>query len=192
MIKDAHRASEIITRIRAMTRNAPPVQLAVDIKNVIADVLSFARGELLAKGVSVRLALLESLPGIVGDRVQLQQVMLNLVMNAVEAMASVTDRERVLAITSQRADDGSPIVTVEDSGPGLDAANLDRIFDAFFTTKPGGMGMGLSISTSIVEAHRGRLWVSPNLPHGTAFHVKLPVASDMEAHSDKGALVSAC
>jgi PAS domain S-box-containing protein len=192
MIKDAHRASEIIIRIRAMTRNAPPVQQVVDIKDVIADVLSFARGELLAKGVSVRLALLESLPGIVGDRVQLQQVMLNLVMNAVEAMASITDRERVLAITSQRADDGSPIVTVEDSGLGLDAANAERIFDAFFTTKRGGMGMGLSISTSIVEAHGGRLWASPNLPHGTAFHVKLPAASDMEAHSDKGALVSAC
>jgi PAS domain S-box-containing protein len=192
MIKDAHRASEIITRIRWMTRKAPPAQLPVDIKDVIADVLSFARGELLAKGVSVRLALLESLPGIVGDRVQLQQVMLNLVMNAVEAMASVTDRERVLAIRSQRADDGSPIVTVEDSGLGLDPANTERIFDAFFTTKPGGMGMGLSISTSIVETHGGRLWVSPNLPHGTAFHVKLPAASDMEAHSDKGALVSAC
>ena len=107
-------------------------------------------------------------------------------------MASVTDRERVLAITSQRADDGSPIVTVEDSGLGLDAANADRIFDAFFTTKPDGMGMGLSISTSIVEAHGGRLWASPKLPHGTAFHVKLPPASGAEAHSDKGALVSAC
>jgi PAS domain S-box-containing protein len=192
MIKDAHRASEIIIRIRSMTRNAPPVQQAVDITDVIADVLSFARGELLAKGVSVRLALLEGLPCIIGDRVQLQQVALNLVMNAVEAMASVTDRERVLAITSQRLDDDSLVVTVEDSGLGLDAANAERIFDTFFTTKPSGMGMGLSISTSIVEAHGGRLWASPNLPHGTAFHFTLPVASGAEAHSDKGALVSAC
>jgi C4-dicarboxylate-specific signal transduction histidine kinase len=192
MIKDAHRASEIITRIRSMTKKAPPAQLPVDINDVIADVLSFARGELLAKGVSVRLALLESLPGIVGDRVQLQQVMLNLVMNAVEAMASVTDRERVLAIRSQRADDGSPIMTVEDSGLGLDAANAEHIFDAFFTTKPSGMGMGLSISTSIVEAHGGRLWASPNVPHGTAFHVKLPAASGAEAHSDRNVLISAC
>jgi PAS domain S-box-containing protein len=192
MIKDAHRASEIIMRIRSMTRNAPPVELPVDINAVIADVLSFTRGELLAKDVSVRLALLEDLPSITGDRVQLQQVILNLVMNAVEAMSSVTDRGRVLAITSQRADNGSPIVTVEDSGPGLDAANADRVFDAFFTTKPSGMGMGLSISTSIVEAHGGRLWATPNLPHGTAFHFTLPGADAAKARSDKNALISAC
>jgi PAS domain S-box-containing protein len=192
MIKDAHRASQIIARIRSMTRKEPPAQLPVNINDVIADVLGFARGELFAKSILVRPALLEGLPGVTGDRVQLQQVVLNLVMNAIEAMASLTDRERVLAITSQRADDGSPIVTVEDSGLGLDPANTERIFDAFFTTKPDGMGMGLSISTSIVEAHGGRLWASPKLPHGTAFHVKLPAASDMEAHSDKGALVSAC
>src|SRR5262252_8360247 len=111
--RDAHRASEIITRIRSMTKRAPPAQLPVDLNGVIADVLSFARGELVARGISVRPALLESLPSITGDRVQLQQVVLNLVMNAVEAMASVTGRERVLAITSRRADDGSPILTVE-------------------------------------------------------------------------------
>ena len=192
MIKDAHRASEIISRIRSMTRKAPPAQLPVDINDVVGDVLSFARGELLAKGVSVRLTLCEGLPNIIGDRVQLQQVVLNLVMNAVEAMASVMDRERVLGITSQRADDLSPVVTVEDSGLGLDAANAQRIFDAFFTTKPGGMGMGLSISTSIVEAHVGRLWASPKRPPGTAFHFKLPAASGAEARSDKDALISAC
>jgi PAS domain S-box-containing protein len=185
IIRDAHRASEIITRIRSMTRKAPPTQLPVDINDVIADVLIFARGELLAKDVSVRPALHDGLTNVTGDRVQLQQVVLNLVMNAVEAMASVTNRERVLAITSQRAEDGSPIVTVEDSGLGLDASDSDRIFDAFFTTKPGGMGMGLSISTSIVEAHGGRLWASPKLPHGAAFHLKLPAAGEMTAHSDK-------
>jgi PAS domain S-box-containing protein len=192
IIRDSHRASEIITRIRSMTRKAPPPQLPVDLNDVIADTLSFARGELLAKGISVRSARLEGLPSITGDSVQLQQVVLNLVMNAVEAMASVTDRERILAVTSQRADDGSPIVTVEDSGLGLDAANAERIFDAFFTTKPGGMGMGLSISTSIIEAHGGRLWASPNLPHGTAFHLKLPAASGADAHSDESALVTVC
>jgi C4-dicarboxylate-specific signal transduction histidine kinase len=121
IIKDAHRASEIITRIRSMTRKAPPAQLPVGINDVIADVLGFARGELLAKGVSVRLALLGDVPSIIGDRVQLQQVVLNLVMNAVEAMAAIQDREPVMGITSQRADDGSLIVTVEDSGLGLDA-----------------------------------------------------------------------
>jgi len=189
--RDAHRASEIITRIRSMTKKAPPAQLPVDLNDVITDVLSFARGELVARGISVRPALLEDLPSITGDRVQLQQVVLNLVMNAVEAMASVTDRERVLAITSQRANDGSAILTVEDSGLGLDVANADRIFDAFFTTKPGGMGMGLSISTSIVETHGGRLWASPNLPHGTAFHFTLPAAGEPAAHLDKAALATA-
>jgi signal transduction histidine kinase len=192
IIRDAHRASEIISRIRSMTRKAPPAQLPVDINDVIADVLSFAQGELFARGISVRPRLLEDLPSIIGDRVQLQQVVLNLVMNAVEAMAPITDRERVLAITSQRAhDDGAPTVTVEDSGPGLDAVNEDRIFDAFFTTKPDGMGMGLSISTSIVEAHGGRLWASPNLPYGTAFHFTLPIGGGTKARSDKAALVTA-
>jgi PAS domain S-box-containing protein len=192
ILRDAHRASEIITRIRAMTKKAPPARLPVDVNDVITDVLGFARGELLSKGVAVRLALLESLPSITGDRVQLQQVVLNLVMNAVEAMACITDRERVLAITSQRADDGSPTVIVEDTGPGLDKANVDCIFDAFFTTKPGGMGMGLSISTSIVEAHGGRLWATPISPHGTAFHFTLPAAGETTAHSDKEEFVTAC
>jgi PAS domain S-box-containing protein len=192
IIRDGHRASEIITRIRSMTRKAPPAQRPVDLNDVIADVLSFARGELLANHISVRSALLEGLPSITGDPVQLQQVVLNLVMNAVEAMASVMDRERILAVTSQRADDGSPIVTVEDSGFGLDAANADRIFDAFFTTKPGGMGMGLSISTSIVEAHGGRLWASPMLPHGTAFHFALPAVCGTTAYSDQEQLITAC
>jgi signal transduction histidine kinase len=192
IIRDAHRASEIIMRIRSMTSKAPPAQLPVDINDVIADVLDFSQGELVARGISVRPALVEGLPSITGDRVQLQQVVLNLVMNAIEAMASVTDRERLLAITSQRADDGSPVVTVADSGPGLDKANAERIFDAFFTTKPGGMGMGLSISTSIAEAHGGRLWASPNLPHGTAFHVKLPAASGAEVHLDRNMLIGAC
>jgi PAS domain S-box-containing protein len=193
MIKDAHRASEIITRVRSMTRKAPPAEQPVDLNEVVADVLSFTRGELLAKSVSVHPALLEDLPSITGDRVQLQQVVLNLVMNAVEAMASITDRERVLAITSKRADDGNPIISVADSGLGLDAANADLIFDAFFTTKPGGMGMGLSISASIIQAHGGRLWASPALlPHGTTFHFTLPAASGAGAHSDKDALISAC
>src|SRR6516164_8805723 len=185
IIRDAHRASDIITRIRSMTSKAPPAQLPVDLNDAIVDVLSFARGELVAKGISVRPELLGGLPSIMGDRVQLQQVVLNLVMNAVEAMASITDRERVLGITSQRADDGSPVVTVEDTGPGLDKSNSDRIFDAFFTTKPGGMGMGLSISTSIVEAHGGRLWASPSLPHGTAFYFTLPIGGETKAHSDQ-------
>jgi signal transduction histidine kinase len=169
----------------------PPVELAVDINDVVADVLSFTRGELPAKAVSVRLMLFEGLPTVIGDRMQLQQVLLNLVMNAIEAMSSITDRERVLAIISQRGDDGSPIVTVENSGLGLDPANGDRIFVPFFTTKPSGMGMGLSISTSIVEAHGGFLWASPNWPRGAAFHLKLPIGRGTKPHSDKAELVSA-
>jgi signal transduction histidine kinase len=109
-----------------------------------------------------------------GDKVQLQQVVLNLVMNAIDAMATVTDRRRVLSITSQHCDDGGAQVTMQDCGPGLDPAHAERIFQPFFTTKPGGMGMGLSISNSIMEAHGGRLWASPALPCGSAFHFSLP------------------
>jgi signal transduction histidine kinase len=113
--------------------------------------------------------------------VQLQQVVLNLVMNAIDAMSGVTDRRRVLSITCQRSDRGGALVTVQDCGPGIEPENAERIFQPFFTTKPGGMGMGLSISNSIVEAHGGRLWASPAPPFGTAFHFSLPEAKSRPA-----------
>jgi signal transduction histidine kinase len=139
-------------------------------------VLALTHGELQAKEVSVRKELRSDSPPVLGDRVQLQQVLLNIIMNGIEAMAAVTDRRRELTIKSQLGDHRDLLVTVQDSGIGFDPNDAERIFDAFFTTKPDGMGMGLSISTSIVEAHGGRLWTSPGVPHGTAFHFTRPTA----------------
>jgi len=127
------------------------------------------------RNTSLHLQLDHNIPLVKGDKVQLQQVVLNLVMNAIDAMTTMTDRRRVLAVKSA-AEDGNVRVTVQDSGPGLDAAATERIFDPFFTTKPDGMGMGLSISKSIVENHGGLLWAAPAVPVGTAFHFNLPVA----------------
>ncbi|PYN59469.1 MAG: hypothetical protein DMD90_29265 [Candidatus Rokuibacteriota bacterium] len=122
------------------------------------------------------LDLASKLPPVLGDRIQLQQVLLNLVMNAVEAMGTVTGRPRRLIIRSEPDDDDHVSVAVQDTGIGIAANHLDHVFSAFFTTKPGGMGMGLSISRSIIEAHGGQLWTTPNRPHGAVFHFALPVA----------------
>jgi PAS domain S-box-containing protein len=177
VIADADRACEVIKRVRSLTSNATPERVAVNINLVLKEVLAIARGELQVKQVSLQVELNDDVPAVAGDKVQLQQVVLNLVMNAIDAMAVVTDRRRTLTIRSQRGNDGEALVTVQDSGAGIDAANTERIFQAFFTTKPGGMGMGLSISTSIMEAHGGRLWAWAN-PCGTAFHFSLPGTRD--------------
>src|SRR5262249_16202845 len=175
MIAEANRASEVIKRMRSVTANAAPERLDLDINTVVREVLVLARGELRAKRVWVKADLGGDLPSARGDRVQLQQVLLNLVVNAIDAMAGVTGRLRVLAITTRRADDGI-LVTVQDSGAGLAAESAEHIFHPFFTTKPGGMGMGLSISSTIVEAHGGRLWAAAAPVNGTAFHFTLPSA----------------
>jgi signal transduction histidine kinase len=148
---------------------------------LVREVLGLTRGELQARQVSLQLELNDDIPLVGGDKVQLQQVILNLVMNAIDAMAPVTDRRRVLSIRSQHCDGGGAIVTVQDCGSGIEPENAERIFQPFFTTKLGGMGMGLSISRSIVEAHGGRLWASPAPPSGTAFYFSLPEAKSIEA-----------
>ena len=131
---------------------------------------------LRVEGISVATELREELPQLFADRAQLQQVFLNLVMNAIEAMRPITGRARVLRIRSNIIQDSNcVVVAVEDSGTGIDRKDKDRIFNAFFTTKPEGMGMGLSICQSIVEAHGGRLWVTPGMPQGSVFHVQLPI-----------------
>ena len=173
MIAEANRASEVIKRMRSLTGNAAPERVELDVNAVVREVLALARGELQAKRVWVKGDLDGELPPARGDRVQMQQVLLNLV---VKAMAGVTGRPRVLAISTRREGDGM-LVTVQDSGTGLAADSAEHIFQPFFTTKPGGMGMGLSISTTIVEAHGGRLWASPAPVHGTAFHFILPSAA---------------
>jgi PAS domain S-box-containing protein len=176
VIADADRACEVIKRVRSLTSKAPFERIELNINVVVKEVLAITRGELEARQVSSHLQLNDDIPLVTGDKVQLQQVVLNLVMNAIDAMTAVTGR-RVLAIRSKRGEDGGALVTVQDCGHGIDPTNAERIFHPFFTTKPGGIGMGLSISTSIVETHGGRLWATPVRPSGTAFHFSLPGAS---------------
>ena len=149
----------------------------LDIRNAIEEVLVLTRGELQQHGVVLHTALSAGTQPVLGDRVQLQQVLLNLILNGIQAMATISDRKRELSISIARAAPDAFEVTVEDTGPGLDPAIAQRIFDPFFTTKPDGLGMGLSISRSIIEAHGGTLWASPRAPHGTAFHFTIPVAA---------------
>jgi PAS domain S-box-containing protein len=177
IVSDGNRASEVLSRIRAMLKNAAPERGRVDVNQTIAEVLALAGHELQLHRVSVQTELHPKLPTILADRVQLQQVVLNLVMNGIDAMRAVVDRSRILTVRSQLDDRGNVVVSVADSGIGLDTASRERIFDTFFTTKADGMGMGLAISKSIVEAHHGRLWVEPEPRLGAVFAFALPSAA---------------
>jgi C4-dicarboxylate-specific signal transduction histidine kinase len=174
IVKDANRAGDVIGRIREIIKKAPPRKEGVDINEAIHEVIELTHGEAAKNGASVQTALGEGLPLVEGDRVQLQQVVLNLIVNAVQAMGAVAEGPRALFITTARAEPNGVLVAVKDSGPGLDPKSLERLFDPFYTTKPGGLGMGLSICRSIVEAHGGRLWVTANLPRGAIFHFTVP------------------
>jgi C4-dicarboxylate-specific signal transduction histidine kinase len=177
IVRDSNRASEVIQRIRALVKKTDPQMVALDINDVIREAISLEQREILSRQVSLRTELASALPPVLADRVQLQQVVINLVMNALEAMAPVTDRPRDMLIRSQQEDANQVLVAVRDSGMGIDSENAERLFNAFFTTKPTGMGMGLSISRSIIAAHGGRLWVSPNADHGATFQFTLPSSS---------------
>jgi PAS domain S-box-containing protein len=177
IVRDARRASEVLSRIRAMLKSTAPARVQVDVNHEIAEVLELTRHELQRHSVSVQTDLHSNLPTIPADRVQLQQVVLNLVMNGIDAMRMVTDRSRILTVRSQLDDRDNIVVNVADSGVGLDPANRERIFDTFFTTKAEGMGMGLAISNSIVESHHGRLWVEPGSPFGAVFGFALPMVA---------------
>ena len=174
IVRNGHRAGDIIKSIRALTRKSSPEMVSLDINEVIREVIVLLGVEFRRNGVRVETLLSSDLDSVVGDRVQLQQVVLNLIMNGVEAMAHSTHGQRRLQIRSANAESGRVLVGVEDSGPGLDPAQTDRLFEAFFTTKPEGMGMGLSICRSIIDAHGGRLWASPNPPSGAVFQFTLP------------------
>jgi PAS domain S-box-containing protein len=174
IVSDGHRASQIIRSVRAMFKRDVEERVQLDVNDLIRKILALLHGELQNQRVSVRTELDMELPTVLGDRIQLQQVILNLVTNGIDAMRSVSDRARLLRVKSGVHESDSVLVTVEDSGTGIDAKDVDRIFDAFFTTKPNGMGLGLSISRSIIEAHGGRLWVSPGNGHGSVFQVLLP------------------
>jgi C4-dicarboxylate-specific signal transduction histidine kinase len=173
IVKEGNRAGEVVGRIRALIKKAPARRDAVEINDAILEVIALTRTEAANNSVSVRTQLAEGLPRVEGDRVQLQQVLLNLIINAIEAMREVGEEERELLISSRNEPDGVS-VEVRDSGPGFAPADIDRVFEAFYTTKPSGLGLGLSICRSIIEAHNGRLWASPNVPRGAIFRFIAP------------------
>jgi signal transduction histidine kinase len=178
VVGDADRARDIIDRIRDHIKKAPPRKLHFDLNEMIKEVLVLARSAITTNGVSVQTHLAEGLLPVHGDRVQLQQVILNLILNAVEAMGSVEAGTRELLISTEQGRASGVLLAVRDSGPGIDPENLERVFDTFYTTKSGGVGMGLSICRSIIDAHGGRLWAEANEPRGAIFQLTLPSAGE--------------
>jgi PAS domain S-box-containing protein len=172
IIQDSTRAGDVIGRIRALVKKVPPRHDQLDINEAILEVIEVTRSELLRNGVSLQTELAKGLPLIRGDRIQLQQVILNLIMNAVEAMSDASSRDLLIS-TGEDISNGV-LVAVQDSGPGLSRESLERLFEPFYTTKPGGMGMGLSICRSIIKAHGGRVWATANVTQGATFHFSLP------------------
>jgi C4-dicarboxylate-specific signal transduction histidine kinase len=168
------RAGDIIGRLRRLVRKAPLQKEPLDLNETILEVVALTGGEVVKNDVLVQTQLAEGLPPIQGDRVQLQQVILNLIVNAVDAMTGVGKGSRELLISAGRAEPDGVLVAVRDSGPGLSPESLERLFEPFYTTKPGGMGVGLSICRSIIEAHSGRLWATANVPRGAIFQFTLP------------------
>jgi PAS domain S-box-containing protein len=174
VVKDAARAAEIIGRTRLLFKKGTPQSELVNMNEVVRETLALMIGDMSRFSISVRIELADDLPAIAGDRVQLQQVLMNLMANSIEAMKD-TDGTREIAIHSQPGQNGQVMVTISDTGVGLPAQQADQIFDAFFTTKPNGTGMGLRISRSIIESHGGRLWAANHLPLGASFHLTLPI-----------------
>jgi len=181
IIRDGNRAGEIVARIRALFKKTESAKGPLDLNETVREVIVLVRNEMDKQKVVLRLELASALPDVLGDRVQLQQVMLNLILNAIEAMATVEGRARDLVIQTQHREAGKVLVTIRDSGIGLDAASMEQIFTAFHTTKPAGLGMGLSISRSIVANHAGRLWVTAHDGPGASFHFALPTVSRVES-----------
>jgi C4-dicarboxylate-specific signal transduction histidine kinase len=176
MIKQGNRASEVIERIRALIKKAPPQKDAVSINDAILEVVALTRTEATNNSVLVRTQLAEGLPPVEGDRVQLQQVMLNLIVNAIQSMSGVEDGNRELHISTVGMESEGVCVAVRDTGHGLSPESLSRLFEPFYTTKPEGVGIGLSICRSIIEAHGGRLWAIPREPQGALFQFTIPAA----------------
>jgi C4-dicarboxylate-specific signal transduction histidine kinase len=174
IVSDGIRAGEVIRCLRALAKKSGPELAQIDIDDAVREVQALTRSELQRHGVTLHTDLSADHRPVFGDRVQLQQVLLNLIMNGVEAMRAVTERPKILAITSEPVEPSGVLMAIEDAGTGLDPATADRIFDPFFTTKSDGLGMGLSICRSIIDAHGGRLWVSPGVRCGTVFRFTVP------------------
>jgi PAS domain S-box-containing protein len=178
IVKDGNRAGEIISRIGNLIKKAPPRWDSLEINGAIREVIELTRGEAVKNGVTVQTELPDYLPHIRGDRVQLQQVILNLIINAIQAMSGTSEGIRELHIGTESVAEEGLRVAVRDTGRGLSAENLQHLFEPFYTTKPNGMGMGLSICRSIIEVHGGRLWASANVPSGAIFEFTLPAQTD--------------
>jgi two-component system, LuxR family, sensor kinase FixL len=189
IVRDGTRAGEVIGRIRALVRKLPPRRDALDINEAIREVIALTQTEVQRNSVRLQARLVEQLPVIPADRIQLQQVVMNLIINAVEAMNRVSDRPRELTIASGEDDTNAVFVELRDNGPGIDTGELDQLFQSFYTTKPDGIGMGLAISRSIAEAHGGRLSAAPNQPHGAIFRLTLP-AEDESSESARNQRVA--
>jgi PAS domain S-box-containing protein len=174
IVNEGHRASEVISSIRGMFGKSATERSQVDVNVLIGEVLSLVRGEMESREVVLQCDTAEGGLHVFAERVQLQQVLINLVTNAIDAMSGVVDRERLLKVSSELRDCDEVEICVEDSGTGIDEDDMPHLFEAFFTTKPHGMGMGLSICRSIIESHGGRLWASPGRPHGATFFIRLP------------------
>ena len=177
VVEDGRRATDIIGRIRLLFTKGAAQREWVDVNGLIREMVVLLGSEAMRYSISVTMELAADLPQVMGDRIQLQQVMMNLIVNSIDAMKDA-DGTRELAITSKRTEDEQLLISVSDTGVGLPAQQADKIFNAFFTTKLHGTGMGLSISRSIVESHGGRLWAADNSPHGASFHFTLPTKAD--------------
>jgi signal transduction histidine kinase len=175
---DGKRAGDIVSRIRVLIKKAPPPKSRFDLNEAVLDVIALVRTEVLRHGVSLQTQLAGDLPLIEGDRIQLQQVILNLILNAVEAMSSLDEGARELQISTEADAAGGVLVSMRDSGLGLEATSVDHVFEAFYTTKPQGIGMGLAICQSIITAHGGRIWATSNEPRGAIFQFTLPPKQD--------------
>lgn len=174
IVQAGHRAGSVIGGMRALFRKTTAVTVLLDLNCLIEDTKALVHGEVIRHQILVRTDLAPDLPSVVGDRVHLQQVLLNLMLNGIEAMKEVAGHPRELLIQSRRDASGAALVAVQDTGIGLEPQALERMFEAFYTTKAEGLGMGLAICRSIVEAHRGRLWASANAPFGAVFQFALP------------------
>ena len=174
IVRDSERGGDVLGSIQGMLKKGEEERARLDINDLIREVMRLVQGELKNRGVSSRAELADDLPRVLADRIQLRQVILNLIMNAIEAMVSVSDRARVLRVRSENHGDDGVLVAVEDSGSGIAPEDMDRIFETFFTTKSEGMGMGLSICRSIVASHGGRITVAKGVPHGSVFQFFLP------------------
>jgi PAS domain S-box-containing protein len=187
IVRDGKRAGEVIARIRALTKRTAPRKEELDLNETIRDVLVLVADEAKRKSVVIEPRFADDLFPVSGDRVQLQQVLLNLVMNGIEAMSGMDEGARQLSIATRNIEDVQVQVIVRDTGAGIDPNTMSKIFDPFYTTKPGGMGMGLSICLSIVQSHGGRLWATANNGNGTSFHLSLPKHHEQGSHAGVGA-----